>query len=146
MQAAMKLTDNKVVKLHAVRDDRKEKSLNVDKESRVAESQYNQVPDHAWTVVRTILAALTVAVLTWAGVNIDKAGKQVEVIDAHISTIRTQQDKILVQQRATHDSVLVMAATYATKEDLQKQREIFMEHIRDIEKRMRVLERDHGKD
>lgn len=118
--------------------------LNVPKESKVSLEpiiKKESIPDHGWTVLRSILTAIMVGLLCWAGYNIDQSGNRLDVINASIETIQRHQEQTLAEQKATHDAVLVMSATYATKEDLERQRQIFEEQLHKIDYRLQELER-----
>lgn len=117
--------------------------LNVVKESRVSEPQKphkEHIPDHGWTVIRSVLTAVMVAILLWAGFNIDQSGNRLEVLNHSLNSIKESQERFLTEQKATHDAVLVMSATYASKEDLERQRQIFSEQLDKINNRLKELE------
>jgi len=117
-----------------------------DKTKWHGEERRDPPPDHSLNVIRTVFALLTAGILSWAGLNIHHATREVSVIISQMADIKTQQTTILTKQNETHDAVLIMSATYASKEDLEKQRDILQKQLRGIEHRLIILEGYHKYD
>jgi hypothetical protein len=121
--------------------------LNVVKESRVMSdpNKKEAIPEHVLSIMRTVLSAVLIALVCWAGVTLIQSGSRLDVINANLATIQANQQQVLQEQKATHDSVLIMSATYATKEDLEKQRQIFSDQVKTIDSRLREIEHHNSR-
>ncbi|MCB0387040.1 MAG: hypothetical protein KDD43_16720 [Bdellovibrionales bacterium] len=97
-------------------------------------------PDHIWTVVRTVLTTLITAGILWAAGNVDTIGDRVESMSAILGTLDAQQKTMIVEQKQTHDAVLVMGATMVTKEELERKLRLLQDEVNEVEKRLTQLE------
>lgn len=102
-------------------------------------------------VASSVIAGIVIMFLGWisykvntgAEVMVDMSARAVHV-EKNQNELKATLSEFSKQQAKTHEALILMSATHATKDDLIKEKQILSERIEALDARIRALEQHNG--
>ena len=94
----------------------------------------------ASTIIATAAAGIIISLLGWVGFSISSGAEAIARMQATAKHVEKSQDEIKGKIEKTHESIIVMSATHATRDELTKQKQMLLERINELDIRLRAIE------